>query len=263
MTSENTLFSDGASYERFMGPWTRAVGAVFLDWIAAARSKRWLEIGCGTGLFTELLVDIAKPAEAIAIDPSAAQIRETATKAVAKRVDFRVADAQALPFENQEFDLAVSALVINFIPDPARAMLEMKRVVRPGGLIAGYVWDFLGELNVARHVQTPLRQINPSLPKVTGADNTRMETLVSLFSDAGLENVASRPIEVEVTFPSFDAYWQRYMDNPSPQSAYIKALPAPDFAKLQETVRLGMPIRGDGTITFAARANAVKGSVPH
>jgi ubiquinone/menaquinone biosynthesis C-methylase UbiE len=263
MAGESALFSDGASYERFIGPWTRAVGAVFLDWIAAAPGKRWLEIGCGTGLFTEMLVDTAQPAEAIAIDPSAAQIREATTKAVAKRVDFRIADAQALPFGNQEFDLAVSALVINFIPDPSRAMAELKRVVRPGGLIAGYVWDFLGDLSITRHVQTPLRQFNPNLPKVTGADVSRMEPLVSLFTGAGLENVTSRPIEVEVTYPSFDVYWQRYMDNPSPQSAYIKALSAADFAKLQETVRSGMPIRDDGTIAFAARANAVKGFIAH
>ena len=261
MANESTLFSDSAAYERFMGSWTRAVGAKFLDWIAAADGQRLLEVGCGTGIFTEMLVKATAPREIIAIDPAPTQIELAKGKPFARDVDFRIADAQALPFANGDFDLAVSALVINFIPDQARAMAEMRRVVKPAGLVAGYVWDFTGDLNVARHIQIPLRKLNPNLPKVIGADSSRLEPLINLFAGAGFENVTGCPIEAEVTYPSFDAYWRGFIENPSAQSAYIKALPSSEFERFRDTVRSTMPIKADGTITFSARAHAVKGFV--
>jgi SAM-dependent methyltransferase len=261
--AENELrFTDGAAYERFMGPWTRAVGSVFLDWLSIPANRRWLDVGCGTGIFTELLLDTVAPTAVIAIDPAPAQIEQARAKPVSHRADFQVGDAQALPFADAEFDVVASALVINFIPDQPRAVGEMKRVVKAGGYVAGYVWDFAGDLSVIRHIWGTVREINPNLPPVPGIESSRIEALGRLFEGAQLGDVATRPIEVEVTYPSFDIYWQRFTDNPTPMSAYIKELLEPACNDLRATVRSRLPVAADGTITFAARANAVKGRVP-
>jgi SAM-dependent methyltransferase len=142
MADTSVIFDDGAAYECFMGRWSRAVGATFLRWVAPPRGAYWLDVGCGTGVFTELVLDTCAPASIVAVDPAAAQIDHARKQAVARRADFRIADAQTLPFPDGAFDVVASALVINFIPDRPRALAEMRRVARPGGTVAGYVWDF-------------------------------------------------------------------------------------------------------------------------
>jgi len=126
-------FTNGAAYEEFMGPWSRKAGAVFLDWLAMPAGLSWLDIGCGTGLFTEMLLDRTAPAKVTAIDPAPAQVAHARSKPVAGRVEFHVGDSQALPFATDMFDAVSSALVFNFIPDLAKGVSEMKRVTRPGG----------------------------------------------------------------------------------------------------------------------------------
>ena len=118
-------FDDGAAYERFMGRWSRGAGKVFLGWIAPPSGARWLDVGCGTGSFTELIVDTCSPASVFAIDPEPAQIDHARNGLVTDRAHFKVGDARALPFADCTFDIVASGLVLNFIPDPARALLEM------------------------------------------------------------------------------------------------------------------------------------------
>jgi SAM-dependent methyltransferase len=259
MAETEFRFNDGAAYERFMGPWTRAIGSVFLDWMSIPTGQRWLEVGCGTGTFTELLIETAAPSSVIAIDPAPAQIEQARAKPVSLHADFRVADAQTLPFTDRQLDVVASALVINFIPDRARAVAEMKRVVKLGGCVGGYVWDFTGELGAARHIFAALHDANAAVPPIPGAESSRIEALGKLFEGAQLNHVETRQIDVTVAHPSFDLYWQRFLDNPSPTSIYIKELPEPTRNSLRSAVRSRLPIAGDGTITFAARANAVKG----
>ncbi len=126
-------FSDGAAYERFMRPWTRVIGSDLVTWLTVPTGRRWLDVGCGTGLFTEVILDTASPSGVVAIDPAAAQIDRARSKRIASRADFQVGDAQALPFANGEFDVAASAFVINFIPERPCAIAEMKRVLRVDG----------------------------------------------------------------------------------------------------------------------------------
>lgn len=154
MAEDTQRFSDGTAYEQFMGRWTRAIGTIFLDWLAPPTDARWLDIGCGTGVFTDLIVSTCSPATVVAIDPSEPQIEIARKKAIAQRADFRVADVQELPFSDQAFDVVVSALVINFISDRPQALTEMCRVCRPHGVIAGYVWDFAAQrepVSLIRH----------------------------------------------------------------------------------------------------------------
>ncbi len=142
MVEVRQVFDDSAGYERFMGRWSRAVGEIFLDWIGAAPQLEWLDVGCGTGIFTELVVNRCQPSRVTGVDPAQAQIDLAASKVLDPRVGFRTADAQALPFADASFDVVSSALVVNFVPDRIKALSEMRRVVRPSGLVAGYVWDF-------------------------------------------------------------------------------------------------------------------------
>jgi SAM-dependent methyltransferase len=144
MHEERNFFTDGAAYERLMGRWSVPVGEVFLEWLAQPEGLRWLDIGCGSGAFTELIVARCAPADVQGLDPSEAQIAYARKRPGAHLAQFRQGDAQALPFADDAFDAAAMALVTNFIPDPAKAIAEMARVVRSGGWVGTYMWDVTG-----------------------------------------------------------------------------------------------------------------------
>ena len=114
----------------------------FLDWLDAPKNLKWIDIGCGNGAFTEVLIARCAPAAVTGVDPSEGQLGYARARPGARRAEFRVADAQALPFPDNSFDAATMALVIVFIPDPRMAARELVRVVRPGGVVATYVWEF-------------------------------------------------------------------------------------------------------------------------
>ena len=262
MADSTVAFDDGAAYERFMGRWSRAVGAVFLDWLAPPKGVRWLDVGCGTGVFTELVLDTRSPAAVVAVDPAAAQIDYARMQPVAQRADFRVADAQALPFPDRSFDVVASALVINFIPDRRRALAEMRRVGRLGGGVAGYVWDFAAERGSGWPLVRGMRRIGVEPPRIPGAEDSSIKALQSLFEQAGLEAIDARSIDVTVAFPDFDDYWRSQTPAFTPNGKLVAALPETDRVRLVEAVRAELPIGPDGSIAYAARANAIKARVP-
>lgn len=260
--AQDTYFTDGAAYERRMGRWTRAAGAIFLDWIEPPGGARWLDIGCGTGVFTELVLDTCAPATVVAIDPSDAQIKLARSKPVSRRADFRVVDAQTLPFPDAAFEVVVSALVINFIPDRPRALAEMRRVGHPGGAVAGYVWDFTTGRAPNSPFRSGLSQIGAKLQPVPGAEDSRLEALISLFAGCGLKDIATRTIEVTMSFPDFSDFWQSQTDTASPTGKVIASLPDTDREKLIGLLRASLPAGPDGSICYSARANAIKARVP-
>jgi ubiquinone/menaquinone biosynthesis C-methylase UbiE len=136
MTEQQIRFDDGASYERTTGVWSKLAGNVFLDWLKPQSGLRWVDVGCGNGAFTELIFNRFAPTEVHGIDPSEAQLDFARTRAGARTAKFQLGDAIALPFSDDSFDVAVMALAIYFVPDPAKAVAEMARVVRPRGQIA-------------------------------------------------------------------------------------------------------------------------------
>jgi SAM-dependent methyltransferase len=262
VTGAATHFDDGATYERFMGRWSRAAGSVFLTWMALPAGLRWLDVGCGTGAFTELILDTCSPAGVSAVDPAKGQIDYVLRQPLAQRAEFRVADAQALPFPDANFDVVASAIVINFIEDRPRALAEMHRVTRPGGVVAGYVWDFAGDLGPNWPLRLGMREIGAQVRQPPGADDTTLSALKALFAGAGLEEIITRTIEVSVDFPNFDDFWQAQTPFLHPVTKTIAALSSVDRSRLIERLRAELPARPDGGVGYSARANAIRARVP-
>jgi SAM-dependent methyltransferase len=254
-------FDDGAAYERFMGRWSRAAGKVFLDWIAPTPGACWLDVGCGTGSFTELIVDMCSPASVSAIDPEQAQIDHARNGPVANRAHFEVGHAEVLPFAHGTFDIVVSGLVLNFIPDGNQALSEMRRVARRRGTIGGYVWDFAAELSPTWPLRVGLRELGALIGPTPGAGNSSLTGLKALFERAGLEGVETSSINVTMRFPDFDDFWASQTPNFNPIVKMIAKLEMSDRTRLIDVVRTKV-LRPDGTVEYSARANAVRGKAP-
>jgi SAM-dependent methyltransferase len=238
------------------------VGHIFLDWLAPPRDARWLDVGCGTGVFTELVLNRCSPGALVAIDPAAAQIDYARNQPMAQAAEFRVADAQSLPFPDRSFDVLASALVLNFIPDRTRALSEMRRVGRPGGVVAAYVWDFAGGRGTAWPLAHGMRQMGMDVPTVPGTADSSVDALRSLLERAGLTDIASRPIEITVAYSSFDDFWRSQVPPFTPAGKVVAALNETDRAKLAEAVQGAIPTDLDGIIAYSACANAIKARVP-
>jgi ubiquinone/menaquinone biosynthesis C-methylase UbiE len=260
MAEQRIRFDDGAAYERMMGRWSQLAGAIFLDWLAPPIGLRWLDVGCGNGAFTELLVERCSPATVHGIDPSEGQLAFAHTRAAARVAQFRQGDAMAPPFPDDAFDVAVMALVIFFVSEPAKGVAEMVRVVCPGGTVAAYAWDMLGggfPLD-AMQVEMCALGVTPPLPPSVGA--SRMDAMRDLWTGAGLEAVETREITVHRTFADFDDLWTTSQMGAS-VGPTIAAMAAGDVERLKARMRARLPADATGRITYSARANAVKGRV--
>ena len=261
MAEPQIRYDDGAGYERYMGIWSRSAGGMFLDWLAPRPGLRWIDIGCGSGAFSELLVERCAPAEVQGIDPSEAQLGFARARPAARLAQFRQGDAMALPFPADSFDAAVMALVIFFVPDPAKGVAEMVRVVCPGGTLATYAWDMLGGGFPLEPIQAEMRAmgLKPVLPPSVGA--SRMDALRTLWTGAGLEAIEAREITVQRSFSDFDDFWTTCLLAASIRPM-IAAMASDDVERLRARVRARLPADATGRITCSARANAIKGRVP-
>lgn len=259
--AERIVFEDGAGYERVMGTWSRLAGEVFLDWLAPSPSQRWLDVGCGNGAFTELLVDRCAPAAVEGIDPSAAQIAYAQARPAARVARFQVADAMALPYGDRTFDAAVMALVIFFVPDAAAAVREMCRVVRPGGLVCAYAWDMLGGGFPLAPLARVLRDMGMPAPLPPSVDASRLQALQALWTGAGLQQVATRAITVQRRFDSFEELWSTSILSAS-MRARVEGMSVAQRDEARQRLRDALVVQADGGITCSARANAVRGLAP-
>jgi ubiquinone/menaquinone biosynthesis C-methylase UbiE len=262
MTDAATHFDDGAAYERFMGRWSRAVGTAFLDWMAPPAGARWLDVGCGSGALTELIVHTCAPSAIIGVDPAEGQIDYARRQPTSQGANFQLADAQDLPFPDGAFDVVASAFVINFIPDRPRALAEMRRVTCSGGMVAGCVWDFAGEHGPNRPLRLAMREFGAEVRQPAGAHDTTLAALEMLFARGGLDEIATKAISVSVEFSNFDDLWRSQTPPLHPMTKTIAALPDRDRAKLVELVRAELPARPDGRVSYSARAHAIKARVP-
>jgi len=261
MAEQQIRFEDGAAYERMMGAWSRLTGNIFLDWLAPRPGLRWIDIGCGSGAFSELLAERCAPAEVQGIDPSEAQLAFARTRPAARVAQFRLGDAMALPFPNDRFDAAVMALVIFFVPTPPKGVAEMVRVVAPGGTIATYAWDIVGGGRPTEPIDAELRAMGLTPPLPPSFRASRMDSLRELWTGAGLETIETREIIMERSFPDFDDFWATTVTSAS-VAPVIAGMASAEAKRLKMRVRERLPPDAAGRITYGGRVNAIKGLKP-
>lgn len=259
MPADTIRFSDGEAYERYMGRWSRLAGEAFLDWLDAQSGLRWLDVGCGNGAFTEVMAARCAPSAIAGIDPSEEQLGFARTRPGLSRGDFRKGDAMALPFADASFDVAVMPLVIFFLPDPARGVAEMARVVRPGGMVTAYSWDMPGGGFPYAILQEEMRALDVMPLKPPSPDASKLDVLQALWKEAGLAGVGTRVLDVQRSFPSFEDFWGAVLGGPS-VGGKLAAMPADKTAVLQQRLKARLPQDASGRITYGARANAVMGT---
>jgi len=262
MAERQIKFEDGASYETMMGVWSRTAGEVFLDWLALPMGLRCVDVGCGNGAFTELLVERCAPREVQGIDPSEGQLAFARQRHTANIAKFQPGDAMALPFADNSFDVATMALVIFFVPDPAKGVAEMKRVVRSGGTVAAYAWDMLGGGFPLEPLLSEVRAMGFTVPQPPSAAASRVAALRELWTSAGLTAVETREIAVERTYRDFDEFWTTSIIGSPSLSAAVATMPPDAVAQLKARVRDKLPTDAAGRLVRSARANAMKGRVP-
>ena len=261
MSEQVIRFNDGAAYERMMGAWSRIAGGAFLDWLAPGAGLRWVDVGCGNGAFTELVVDRCAPASIEGLDPSDAQLAYARTRKAASVARFRQGDAQDLPYDDDLFDVAVMALVLVFVPDPAKGVAEMRRVVAPGGQVAAYMWDLRGGGFPLTALHAEMRELGVSVAQPPSVDASGGDAMQALWTAAGLVDVATAPIVAERRFDDFDDWWTTSLKSPSTAAAIASMAPG-DVERLRSRMQARMPGDPDGSIMAQARANAIRGRVP-
>ncbi len=224
-----TSWADGERYQRYMGRWSTLVAAELLEWLAPPDRLGWVDVGCGTGVLAGAVAARCSPAWVVGVDPSAGFLRSA--REVAPPVRVARADAQRLPLADDVADRVVSGLVLNFVPDPALAVAEMVRVLRPTGEVALYVWDYAEGMQMIRQFWDVAAAIDPQ--GVAGRDQGELfgvchpDALRALLEEAGLVGVRTRALEVPTVFTDLDDLWTPFLGGTGPAPGYVASL-APD-----------------------------------
>jgi SAM-dependent methyltransferase len=258
----NDVWSIGAAYEPYVGRWSRLVAREFLAWLAVPPAKQWLDIGCGTGALSQTILDAASPSKVKAVDPSEGYIAFVRDQVADNRVSFAVGDAQSLLFEPAQFDAVVSGLVLNFVPHPDLAVSEMRRVVRPDGIVAAFVWDYADQMQSMRYFWDAAIKLDPAAINLDEGQRFQMckpQPLTKLFQAAKLNNIEVRAIDVLTVFREFNDYWKPFLGGQGPAPIYTMTLSEDRRVALREEIRANLPIVTDGSIHLIARAWAVRG----
>ena len=260
--TQKDVWAAGDRYEPYVGRWSRLVARAFLDWIAVPERSDWLDVGCGTGALTQTIVDRADPRSVRSVDSSPGFVAYAKAHVSGGRAQFEVGDAQALPVETASIDAAVAGLVLNFVPQPDRAVAEMARTLRHGGLVAAYVWDYAGGMELMRRFWDAAAALDPAAAALDEGRRFPIcapGPLENLFSGAALGDVEVRPIDIPTEFRDFDDYWSPFLGGQGPAPGYAMALDGTRREALRRELRSRVSVDADGAIRLRARAWAVRG----
>jgi SAM-dependent methyltransferase len=265
MTHQREIFVASDAFERFMGRWSRRLAPLLVKFASVEERDSVLDVGSGTGALAFAIAEARPSARVTGVDSSSAYVQYAQTRTPSDRVRFVVGDAQTLDLPDTSFDKAVSLLVMNFIPDPAKALREAARVTRPGGTVAAAVWDYGEGMEMLRVFWDEAVALESA---IAPRDERNMPLckrgeLAALWRANGLQQVEEQPLSVELSFASFDDYWSPFLGGQGPAGAYAASLSEPARTALASRLRTRLlGERKDGTFTLQARAWAVKGVVP-
>lgn len=260
------VWAAGDLYEPYVGRWSRLVAKELLNWLAVPDGKDWLDVGCGPGALTQTIIEHENPNSVIGIDASPGYTEYAKARIASPRARFEVGDAQSLPIDAASLDVAVSGLVLNFVPQPLRAVAEMARVVRPGSTVAVYVWDYSGKMELMRYFWDAAVALDPGAKELDEGRRfpiCQPKPLAELFTQAGLNEVEVRPIDIATDFSDFDDYWSPFLGGQGPAPGYATSLSEERRTELRERIRSKLPIAKDGSIHIIARAWAARGRKPN
>lgn len=257
----------GNSYDRYMGRWSRKLAPVFLDWLAPPPGLDWIDVGCGTGALTAAICTRAAPQNVVGIDPAEGFLRVAAERNADPRATFKRGDADNLPVDTASQDIAVSGLVLNFVPDPHLALKEMRRAVKAGGTVAYYVWDYPGQgIEFVSSFWRAAIALDPAAAEIEQGKRFAFCTrdgVLAKATEAKLDEPSVTALEIETVFSSFDDYWEPFTLGTGPAPGYCSKLSEAQRSALRDKLRDIVPIAADGTLALRARAWAVRARNGH
>ena len=258
-------WAEGDAYDYYMGRWSRRVAAEFVDWMHAAPYLAWADIGCGTAPLTQEILARAEPRVVTAVDRYDGYLENARARIEDLRAIFEKGEAESLPLEDDSVHFAVSGLILNVVDDLPKALAEMKRVTKPGGVVAAYVWDHAGHMQYLRTFWNAARSLDPEAEawdKGLRSPHCRPEPLRQAFQDAGLDEVIVRNIDIITSFSSFDDYWAPFLGGQGTAPSYCVGLQEEQREALRQKLEESLPRDPDGEIALVARAWAVWSKVP-
>jgi len=258
------VWGNTATYEAYMGRWSRPIAEAALTWLGLPPGLGWLDVGCGTGALSEVILKVTDPREILGVDPSADFLAAAAAQIDDPRVRFAIGDACALPAPDDAYDAVVAGLVLHFVPDPPPAVREMARAARHGGTVAAYVWDFAGERQFTRYFWQAATAVDPAAAAHDPSLQMPLcqpEPLAALFAEAGLRAVTVQSVVAPTKFRDFDDYWQPlFLGGSSPAQRYATSLGEGQRTALRERLHAMLPIADDGSIPLLGHVWAVRGT---
>lgn len=247
------------AYDSYMGRYSRPLATAFADFagILPGAPMRVLDVGSGPGALVAELVGRIGAEAVTAVDPSAPFVE--AARSRHPDVEVHEATAESLPFADAGFDAALAQLVVHFMTDPVAGLTEMRRVTRPGGVVAACVWDFTEGHGPLERFWRAARDLDPNVNDESERAGARRGHLEELLEAAGLREVVGGELWIEVAHASFEEWWIPFEGGVGPGGAHLAAVTAPDRERLRDRARRYVP---DAPFTLLARAWAARGMVP-
>ena len=261
-SAKHDAWRAGDSYDAYMGRWSKKIAVRFLDWLNVGERLDWLDVGCGTGALSSAVLSRCNPRSLVGVEQSAGFVATAQRNINDERARFEVGDAQKLLLDDQSIDIAASALVLNFVPDIPKALSEMKRVVRPKGTVAFYVWDYPGGgMGFMRAFWQAAISLDPGASGFAEGKRFPFCTpagLTELTANAGLRAIECTAVEVPTIFDNFEDFWHPFTLGAGPAPGYCVSLVDGAREKLRIKLSDDLPRRDNGTIALNARAWAIK-----
>lgn len=257
-------WSGADAYDQYMGRWSRMLAKEVLAWLNVPAGLDWADIGCGTGALTEAILELSVPHSLWACDLSPQYVAAARERVTDAKAQFAEGDASALPQPDARFHVAVSGLMLNFVPDPVRVLKEMRRVVSPRGTVAVYVWDYAEGMEFIRAFWDAAVSLDPAAAEYDEGLRfpiCRPDPLRQLAESVGLKEVEVRSLEIATRFPNFDDYWAPFEGGQGPAPGYVVSLEDDMRVRLRETLASRLPRAADGALPLMARAWGVRGTV--